>query len=279
MPTAFRALLSFSLLCAGAGAVATSVAIAASAEARPPAQSPAPRVPSPERGRAIIMATRESLPAYVGNQLRCASCHLDAGTRPHAMPFTGVALRFPQYRSRSGKVDQLHDRVNDCFERSMAGRRLPVEGAAMQDILAYMDELSDNVLPGGRVAGQGVDSVPRPPLVPDSVRGRAVFAARCVSCHGADGLGTAAAPPLWGRGSFSIGAGMARIGTAAAFIRANMPLGAGRTLSPQEAWDVAAYLQHKPRPDFARKAEDWPKGDPPPDIPYATRAGRRPRPH
>ena len=36
------------------------------------------------RGRAIVMATRESLPRNVGNGLRCVSCHLDEGRRPVA---------------------------------------------------------------------------------------------------------------------------------------------------------------------------------------------------
>ncbi|MEK6597391.1 MAG: cytochrome C, partial [Gemmatimonadota bacterium] len=31
------------------------------------------------RGRAILMATGDSLPGFVGNDLRCTSCHLDAG--------------------------------------------------------------------------------------------------------------------------------------------------------------------------------------------------------
>ena len=35
---------------------------------------------------------------------------------------------------------------------------------------------------------------------------------------------------------------------AAAFIWSNMPLGAGRTLTPQQAFDVAAFVNHQPRP-------------------------------
>src|SRR4029078_10926245 len=39
------------------------------------------------RGRALLTATRDSLPRNVGNGLRCASCHLDAGLRRDAMPW------------------------------------------------------------------------------------------------------------------------------------------------------------------------------------------------
>jgi thiosulfate dehydrogenase len=70
---------------------------------------------------------------------------------------------------------------------------------------------------------------------------------------------------------------MARPRTAAAFIRANMPLSAPGTLTDQQALDVAAYIDAAVRPDFAAKADDWPNGDPPADLPYGTRAGRRTR--
>jgi len=230
-----------------------------------------PRRESILRGHALLTATSDSLPRYAGNALRCTSCHLDDGVRPHAMPFVGVAARFPQYRSRSGKVDQLEDRVNDCFERSLAGRRLPLADPAMRDIVAYMQWLSRDAAPGGKVRGQGLDSLPLPPTSPHAGRGSAVFAARCASCHGGDGQGTPVAPPLWGPRSYTIGAGMARVRAAAAFIHANMPRGAERTLTAQQAFDVAAYVNSRPRPDFARKADDWPKGNPPPDVAYPTR--------
>jgi thiosulfate dehydrogenase len=45
---------------------------------------------------------------------------------------------------------------------------------------------------------------------------------------------------------------MHRINTAAAFIKANMPLGQGGTLTNQQAWDVAAYINSKPRPPDPR---------------------------
>ena len=59
-------------------------------------------------------------------------------------------------------------------------------------------------------------------------------------------------PPLWGRDSYNAGAGMHRVHTAAAFIKANMPLGQPNTLTDQEAWDVAAYINGKPRPPDPR---------------------------
>ena len=91
---------------------------------------------------------------------------------------------------------------------------------------------------------------------PDEKRGEQLFAKNCAACHGADGAGNAAGgfPPLWGAQSFNAGAGMHDVEKAARFIRANMPLGQEGTLTPEEARDVAAYIDSKPRPADPRSA-------------------------
>jgi thiosulfate dehydrogenase len=68
---------------------------------------------------------------------------------------------------------------------------------------------------------------------------------------------------------------MARLRTAASFIRHNMPFDKPGSLSDQEAFDVAAYIVSRPRPDLVGKERDWPNGDPPPDVAYPTTAARR----
>ncbi len=227
---------------------------------------------SVRRGRALLNATRDSLPRHVGNALRCTSCHLDDGRRASAIPWVGVYARFPQFRARNDEVNLLADRVNDCFERSMNGTPIDADSREMRDIVAYMAFLSQGYAVGGDVEGQGLRKMT--PLAPDTSRGAKVFAGTCVSCHGADGQGSASAPPLWGSESYNIGAGMARLRTAASFIRYNMPYG-NPTLSDQQAFDVAAYVNAHSRPDFPDKANDWPRGDAPPDAAYPTKAGRR----
>ena len=67
---------------------------------------------------------------------------------------------------------------------------------------------------------------------------------------------------------------MARVMTAAAFIRYNMPVDKPETLTDQDAFDVAAYMDSRPRPDFVGKENDWPNGDAPPDVAYATKAAK-----
>ena len=73
-------------------------------------------------------------------------------------------------------------------------------------------------------------------------------------------------PPVWGNASFNVGAGLARTYTAAAFIKHNMPLGQGGSLSDQDAIDVADFVAHQPRPAFAAGTKDYAKGDRPKDA-------------
>ena len=225
------------------------------------------------RGRALIHNTRDSLPNYVGASLSCANCHMADGTQKSGMPLVGSYARFPQYRGRSGKVDLIEDRVNDCFLRSLNGKALPVNGPEMHDIVAYLAFLSRGFPVGGEMEGQAVPALDT--LAGDSTRGKAVFAANCVVCHGIDGAGTVAAPPLWGPKSYNIGAGMARLQSAARFIHHLMPRDRPGSLTPQQAFDVASYINSRPRPDFKGKEKDWPRGNPPKDVAYPTLAAKK----
>ena len=228
---------------------------------------------SVRRGRALLLHAGDSLPAHVGNRLTCTNCHQQAGTLKDGMAWVGVYARFPQYRSRAGTTLILEDRINDCFKRSLNGRPLVAESRDMRDIIAYMAFLSTGYPVGAETEGQGLPRLE--PLQPDTARGAAIFDAKCVRCHGADGEGTALAPTLWGPQSYNIGAGMARLRTAAAFIKRWMPQDSANSLTAQEAFDVAAYVNSHPRPDFRGKERDWPHGDPPPDVAYPTDAVRR----
>ncbi len=229
------------------------------------AQEATPRaVGNAVRGRALLAAFKDSLPANSGNALRCTSCHLDDGLRETSMPWRGTAARYPKYRSRRGSEESLEQRINECVARSLAGRMLPGPGRDMQDMVAYFETLRTKPRPAGP------DTVK---LVGRPVAGAAVYAASCARCHGNAGEG-ALFPAVWGSGSYSIGAGLARQTVLATFVRWNMPYDRKETLSDQQAADVAAYVLSKPRQDHPGKERDWPRGDPPADVAYATTAAR-----
>lgn len=226
------------------------------------------------RGLSLLRFTPESLPAYATSGLRCTSCHQEDGIKVTGGALTGSHARFPKYMPRSGTVIALGDRINYCFTRSLAGNALPLESREMTDLLAYLKFISVDVPVGTNLTGfDGLVKMPEP-LVGDVARGEALYVGKtCATCHGPDGQGMGILPPLWGPKAYSIGASMAREERAASFIYHNMPQTMPGTLTPQEAFDLAAYINGKPRPDSPGKELDWPLGGAPKDVPYDTRSG------
>ncbi|MBG0793570.1 c-type cytochrome [Methylocystis sp. H62] len=230
-------------------------------------------------GRDLITATYSHIgpdmpdPAqrFAGNNLACGNCHLDAGVKKFGLPIFGLSEDFPAYSARIGAQITLQERINSCMTRSMNGRPLPASSAPMRAILAYIQFLSSGVRKGEKLSGLGAGAMPELDRAADPARGRDIYQARCLSCHNVDGVGVQnslpglgagyAFPPLWGSDSFNDGAGMARLITAANFIHSNMPDGVDYLhprLSPEEAWDVAALMISKPRPQRAGLDKDFP---------------------
>lgn len=218
-------------------------------------------------GYEIVVRTQDYAKAYVGNGLNCTNCHLDAGLNPNAASFVGLSRIYPEYRARADRRMTLADRINECFERSLNGKSLPPDSSKLEAIVSYIEWLSQNVSVGSRVPWRGIPRITAS-RQPDVDSGKKVFAMKCVICHGSGGQATMAAPPLWGPRAYNIGAGMARVSVAASFIKANMPRGWGWSVTDDEAFDVAAYINSQPRPDFPDKVHDWPKGGKPADTPY-----------
>lgn len=218
-------------------------------------------------GYEMVVKTQVYGKQYIGNALNCSNCHLDAGLNPNAVPFVGVSIFYPHYHERAGRRVALADRINECFERSMNGKSLPSDSVKLKAIVAYIEWLSQNMPADSTVPWRGVSRLTST-HPPDPLKGKKVYERKCVFCHGSEGQGTVAAPPVWGPRSYNIGADMARISLAASFIKANMPRGWGWTVTDDEAFDVAAYINTQPRPDYPGKINDWPKGGKPADAPY-----------
>jgi thiosulfate dehydrogenase len=286
------------VLLAGVGAFQ----FAASGQSGPPVNPPVWTVPEigalpnddygrlVRRGRDLVTATYAHIgpavadPAkrYAGNNLACSNCHLHAGTKKFGLALFGIYHDFPEYSSRSGTDISLEDRLNHCMTRSMNGRAMPDDAPEMQALVAYIRFLSTGVPPGEKLPGLGTGHMPELDRAADPVRGKEVYAKNCAVCHGLEGQGirrglptTALGymmPPLWGPDSFNDGAGMARLITAANFIHLNMPHGVDYLhprLSPEQSWDVAAYMVSQPRPQKAGLDKDFPNLlEKPVDVPY-----------
>lgn len=276
-----RGCLRIALAAAAAVAASMPPAIAQSAAntVTPAKNAPAAAIPDGPMGDAIrygekvVTETGVYAKRYVGNGLNCTSCHLDGGKMPFASPWIGIWGVFPEYFARSGKVDSLQERINQCFQRSMNGRAAPEDSKEMIGMLAYMWWLSRDIPTGVDGPGRGFETISLPAGgKADPAAGKALYAAKCAECHGAKGEGVEGAdgryaiPPLWGPKSFNAGAGMARVSVAAAFIKVAMPLGLPNTLTDQQAFDLAAYITRQARPDFRGVKRDWPRGDRPADA-------------
>ncbi len=217
------------------------------------------------RGRAIFMETSTMVSDHVGNTLACVNCHLDAGRREHSAPMWGAYVRYPAYRGKTKSISTLEDRITGCFTYSMNAQastagKPPAPGSDVyRDLMTYFYWMSDGAPTGEKLPGSGYPKVKKTEGGYDVMRGQKVYAQNCALCHGADGQGQrdpesgVVFPPLWGPDSYNWGAGMARIDTAAGFIKANMPLGKPFSLTDQEAWDVAAYLDSHERPKDPRQ--------------------------
>ncbi len=233
-------------------------------------------VASEEYGRRLIAHTSELLGPdhpnperrYIKSRLNCGSCHLGTGTEPGTLTLLLTTERYPRFSNRAGGMTDIEDRINECMQRSMNGRPLPADSPEMMAMAAYIRSL------GARHAAMGASRrkaeeparFEMPDRAADVAVGARVFVERCAICHGQDGLGLLASadprrgyvfPPLWGSDSFNNGAGMHRVLTAARFIKARMPLGEA-TLSDNEAFDVAAFINAQPRPAVENLDRDYP---------------------
>lgn len=211
-------------------------------------------------GRAIFIDTQKYAAEYVGNGMNCTNCHLDQGRKANSAPLWGAYPMYPAYRKKNDKVNSYAERVQGCFQFSMNGKPPAADSHVINALTAYSYWLSTGAPTGQELPGRAYPEVPQPKAGYDIAQGKQVYAEQCAVCHGAKGEGQKAGgnyvfPPLWGRDSFNWGAGMHRINTAAAFIKQSMPLGKGGSLTDEQAWNVAAFMNSHERPQDPRLIE------------------------
>jgi len=244
--------------------MAVLLAVAATAV---PGRSAGQDFTSADYGRSLVVETFALIgpevadPAmrYAGNNLACQSCHIHGGRIDRGLALVGVSAKYPMPLPGGGS-ESLADRINGCMTRSMNGRPLPEDGAEMHALVAYLELLTADA---GGYGYPAEDPVPLQAAAtpPDPVHGEQRYLQVCADCHRDDGSGMRNGqpgdalgylhPPLWGPDSFNAAAGMHRRPTAAAFIHDNMPPGANAAapvLTPQDAWDIAAFIDAQPRP-------------------------------
>lgn len=251
------------------------IAVAADPIPAPPTQYPPGELGEMVKlGEDIIMHTNTHplTKDLVGNKLTCASCHIDGGKATTIGTFIGTATAFPAYSAREKTVQTLQDRINNCFMRSMNGKRPIVDTKASIAMATYVTWLSEGqpikMNPAKPVTPFFTATWPDKALVPlikaathdNYLNGQKIYTERCAACHGADGQGNEAFPPVWGEHSYNTGAGMSKLDKMASWVEQNMPKG-DANLTKQEAVDVTIYVDAQPRPSFDLQKHLQPKSE------------------
>ncbi len=205
--------------------------------------------------------------AQISNGMNCQNCHLEAGTKPWGNNYGAVASTYPKFRDRSGTKESIEKRVNDCLERSLNGHALDSNSKEMRAIVSYIKWLGSDIKKGVKPKGSGIMELTHLTRAADPAKGQIVYTNVCEKCHGKNGEGqmntdqaTYLYPPLWGKNSYNVGAGLYRLSRFAGYVKNNMPNPCNYhnpQLTDEEAWDVAAFVNSQPRPGMDL-GKDWP---------------------
>jgi thiosulfate dehydrogenase len=199
--------------------------------------------------------------------MNCQNCHADAGLKPYGNCFSAVASIYPVYRPRSGIVESIEFRVNDCLQRSLNGKKIDSTSREMRAMVAYLKWVGADVPKGVKPKGANTEELSFLDRTADTTKGRIVYTTICEKCHGKSGEGMLKPdsvaylyPPLWGPHSYNAGAGLYRLSRFAGYVKNNMPFGSSfdkPQLTNEQAWDVAAFVNSQPRPTKSFP-KDWP---------------------
>ena len=198
------------------------------------------------------------------NSLNCVNCHQPGpsglpGTKRYTLPLVNAVNDYPKFDIKSGKVISLEQRAIGMFGAGAVA--INADTPEFKAIMAYLRWLARDSRPGEAMEGAGLLPLPAVARAADPTRGRALYAAKCRACHGADATGQRHPdfangggylfPPLAGDDTYDNAGHMFAVPLLARYIAASMPFGASYDkpqLTPEEALDIAAYVNDDATP-------------------------------
>lgn len=180
-------------------------------------------------GYQLFVNTQQLKGRFVGNELNCVNCHMNAGRQANAGPLWAAYFSYPAFRHKNDKVNSFQERIQGCFTYSMNGTAPPSDSEELIALSAYsywlsmsgllemakstkpVAEVSDKqLLAGGKVddfpldktvrailtgeqlaklPGKGYPSIAAPKQDYSPERGKEVYQQYCQACHGENGQG------------------------------------------------------------------------------------------
>ncbi|GEA59210.1 c-type cytochrome [Vibrio comitans] len=113
-----------------------------------------------ELGYSLFVNSQQMRGEFVGNELNCVNCHMQAGMKANAAPLWGAFMAYPAYRSKNDKVNSYAERIQGCFTYSMNGKAPQAEDPELVAIAAYSYWLAM----GGILDKHGMQDMPVPEL-------------------------------------------------------------------------------------------------------------------
>lgn len=196
---------------------------------------------------------------FSGNNLNCTTCHQTGpsglpGTKKYSAPWTNVINDYPQLDKKTMTVFSLEMRIQGMLGKGQ--KTIKNDSKEMKAMVAYMMWLGRKAKPNQNMIGTKLNgNIILPNRPADPIKGKTLYAAHCVACHGDQGLGAKKPnfdngggytfPPIAGGDTYDDGGHMFMIPLMTAFLYNNMPQGASYEkplLSVSDAYDIAAYV-------------------------------------
>ena len=106
-------------------------------------------------GRDVFENPNKYAGQFVGNDLTCTNCHLDAGRHVGSAPLWAAYVSYPAYRAKNHHVNTFEERLQGCFQFSMNGKAPPLGGSVLVALESYAYWMAQGAPLDPNIPGRG----------------------------------------------------------------------------------------------------------------------------